>query len=100
MCTALMIRESYSFIEKVYDKIFELKDDHPDAFVILGGDFNVCLTENDSLNWLKTRQEKLVTDYITSSNATANLIDTYRSMEEEGGYTHGEDEEHDEEVNE
>ena len=50
MCTALMIRESYSFIEKVYDKIFELKDDHPDAFVILGGDFNVCLTENDSLN--------------------------------------------------
>ena len=27
-------RDSYTFIEKVYDKIYELMDEHPDAFVI------------------------------------------------------------------
>ena len=45
-------------LKVVFDKIFELKDGHPYAFVILGGDFNVCLTENDSKNRQKTRQEK------------------------------------------
>jgi hypothetical protein len=35
------------FMEKIYDKIFELLDKH---LVILGGDFNVCLSANESLN--------------------------------------------------
>ena len=40
-------RTSYTFIEQIYDKIFEVMVKHPDSFVILGGDFNVCLSECD-----------------------------------------------------
>jgi hypothetical protein len=44
-------------MEKVYDKIIELLDKHPDAFVVMGGDFNACMSMNDSLNRLGTKQE-------------------------------------------
>ncbi len=33
----------YWFVEKVYDKMFELPYKHPNAFGIMGGDFNACL---------------------------------------------------------
>ena len=41
---------SKDFMEMVYDKIFEIVDRHTDAFLILGGDFNACMSDNDSLN--------------------------------------------------
>jgi exonuclease III len=41
-------KNSYEFMEKDDDKIFELMDKHPDAFVVIGGDFNACMSENDS----------------------------------------------------
>jgi hypothetical protein len=44
-------------MEKVYDKIFELLNKHPDAFVVMGADFNACMFGNDSLNRLGTKQE-------------------------------------------
>jgi exonuclease III len=48
---------------KVYDKIFELMDKHPDAFVVMG-DFNACMSGNDSLNRLGTKQESYLPDMI------------------------------------
>ena len=80
-------KASYVFMEKVYDKIFEFLDKHPDAFVIMGGDLNACMAENDSLNRVKTKQESYLTDYIAANNSTCEIIDAYRSMEADGGYT-------------
>ena len=48
---------SYLFMEGVYDKIFEMMDRHPDAFLIMGGDFNVCITDNDFLNRQKKQKK-------------------------------------------
>jgi hypothetical protein len=42
-------------MEKVYDKNFEFLDKHPDAFIIKGCDFNVCMSDNGSLNRVKTK---------------------------------------------
>ena len=64
----------------MYDKIFECADRHPDAFVIMGGDFDACMSENDSLNRLSTRQSlgwlntfKKITHHITSWTLTDQL---------------------------
>ena len=80
-------KASYIFMEKVYDKIFELLDKHPDAFVILGGDFNACMSDNDSLNRVKSKHETNFTEQIKANNNICEIIDAYRSMEPEGGYT-------------
>ena len=48
---------SLEFMGGVCDHILECIDRHPDAFVIMGGDFDACMSENDSLNRLSTRQE-------------------------------------------
>ena len=61
-------KTSYNFMEKVYDKIFELLDKHPDAFVVMGGDFNACMEDNDSLNRNMSASESRLTEYIKINN--------------------------------
>ena len=46
----------------------------------------MCLSENDSLNRIKYKNKKIVTNYIASSNSIASLVYTYRSVEEEVDY--------------
>ena len=67
--------KSKQFMEGAYDKIYNLMDRHPDAFLILGGDFNACMSQNDSLNRLGTLNEKILTDFIKSNNSTCEVID-------------------------
>ena len=74
-------------MEKVYDKIYELMDNHPDAFLVMGGDFNACLSEGDSINRLSSRHETTLSDFIKSNNLNCDLLDAYRSVETTGGYT-------------
>ena len=41
-------------MEGVYGKVFEILDRHSDAFLVMGGDFNVCMNkEEDSINRAK-----------------------------------------------
>ena len=69
------------FMETVYDKIFEIMDSHPDGFLILGGDFNVCMdATSDSLNRNKSQSENNLTDYIKSNNGTCEISDAYRAI--------------------
>ena len=70
-------RDSFEFMENVYDKIYELLDKHPDSFVVLGGDFNACMSEEDYLNRNKTRCETKLTDYIKANNKTCGIMDSY-----------------------
>ena len=78
---------SREFMEKVYDEIYRLLDKHPDSFVVLGGDFNACMEDNDSLNRNKSASESRLTEYIKINNKTCGLEDAYRTLEKEGGYT-------------
>ena len=62
------------FMEMVYDKLYLVMDEHADAFLIMGGDFNACMCANsDSLNRTKTLNEIKSTEFIES-----NKWDLYR----------------------
>ena len=50
------------FMEGVYDKIYDVMDRHGDAFLILGGDFNACMSDNDSLNRSSSVNEREFTE--------------------------------------
>jgi exonuclease III len=76
-----------SFIESVYDKIYEVMDRHPDAFLILGGDLNACMTEKDFLNRNYPQSEVILMDYIKANNNTCEIVDAYRCLKSEAGYT-------------
>jgi exonuclease III len=80
-------KASYVFMEKVYDKTFELSDKNHDAFVIMVGYLNACMAENDSLNRVKTKQESYLPDYIMTNNTTCEVMNAYRYMEVDRGYT-------------
>ena len=62
-------------------------DRHTDAFVVLGGDFNACMSHNDSLNRAGSVNESVLTDYIKANNSTCEIMDAYRTIERNGGYT-------------
>ena len=63
-------------------------DDHEDAFLIMGGDFNACMNMNaDSLNRIKSENEIKLTDFIHSNNDTCEIKDSYRVKAHMGGYT-------------
>ena len=60
-----------------YDKIFEILDKHQDAFLIMGGDMNVCMSEEeDSLNRNKSESEKRLTEYIRINNEKCEITDS------------------------
>ena len=63
------------FMEKVYVKVLELLDKHPDAYVIIEGDFNASRSEIESLNRLKTKLESYLIDYIRANNSTCEVMD-------------------------
>jgi exonuclease III len=76
-----------TFMESVYDKIYEIMDRHPDAFLIMGGDLNACMTEKDFLDRNYPQSEILLMDYIKANNNTCEIEDAYRSKESEAGFT-------------
>jgi exonuclease III len=80
-------KASLVFIEGIYSKILEITYEHPDCHVILGGDFNSCLTELDYLNRNKTKCEIVLTKVIQQNNSMCGLLDSYRKLNSDPGYT-------------
>jgi exonuclease III len=80
-------KQSIAFVEKVYNQILETINIYPDCYVILGGDFNSCLTELDYLNRNKLKPEDDLTKIITQNNKMCSLIDSFRYVDESPGYT-------------
>ena len=54
---------------------------------ILGGDFNACMSDNDSLNRSSTVKEKEFTEFVKSNNETCEIMDSFRSVVEHEGFT-------------
>jgi hypothetical protein len=59
----------------------------PEVYTVMLGDFNVCMRKNDSVNRIGTQQEEDLVKIIQSNNKTCDLLDTYRILETEEGYT-------------
>jgi exonuclease III len=80
-------RETEGVVTEVYEKVLEILESHPDAYVIIGGDMNTCMTNSDSLNRARNVLEDGVGETIRNYNQVCNLVDGYRVKHSEGGYT-------------
>ncbi len=79
--------QSKVFIDSVYTKILDILNSFPDCFIVLGGDFNACMTEKDYLNRNKLKPELELTTLITQLNKTCSLTDSYRYLNQDPGFT-------------
>ncbi len=80
-------REGISFAEGMYLKILEFQHKYPEHLTIAGGDMNMCIEKQDSINRNSTTSEKCLSDTIKNNNKITNILDTYRALHKEGGYT-------------
>jgi exonuclease III len=80
-------KESEDIVVEIYEKILEIVEIHPDAYIVLGGDMNTCIGINDSMNRAGSKIEEKVSEKISNYNQICNLTDGYRVKHEEGGYT-------------
>jgi exonuclease III len=80
-------RQCLNFMEQVYCKILEIRNDIPDCYVILAGDFNSCMNDNDLLNRNKLTAEKELTNFIALSNTMCELVDSFTAVNNGTGFT-------------
>jgi hypothetical protein len=80
-------REAISFIEEVYLKIHDILNVHADCQVVVAGDVNLCMTKEDSLNRIWSKDESILADTIIQNNKTCSLIDSYRMLNADNGFT-------------
>ena len=76
-----------NFFTSFYDKLFDLKNDFPEAKIVVGGDFNLVLGQNDSVNRNANNAEKRSKKFILEQNLLLNLKDSYRINNPTGGFT-------------
>ena len=75
------------FAENLYLKIIEAQVEYPNSVTICAGDFNLCMSKNDSLDRKETKNETLLADVVRGNNKVIKLEDSYRSVHKNGGYT-------------
>ncbi len=80
-------REGMVFAEDMYLKILDLQHRLPEYHTILGGDFNLCMNNNDSLNRNSSSTEKHLSVMINDNNKITSLTDCYRLKNNEGRFT-------------
>ena len=76
-----------TFAEKVYLKILEMQHKYPNFYTIAAGDYNVCMKTKDSMNRLRSNSEVRLSETIDSNNRITDLVDAYRSIHKDGGFT-------------
>ncbi len=76
-------KASIEFTENLYNKTLESQNAYPEAITIMAGDLNMCLKINDSLNRLKSQNEKILSENILCNNRVLQLADAYRSLHSE-----------------
>jgi hypothetical protein len=80
-------KDGIAFAENVYLKLLETQTEFPDSMTICAGDFNVCMTPDDSMGRNEHKNEKLLADVIRNNNKVTELKDAYRSIHQKDGYT-------------
>ncbi len=83
----MITQRQESFTDNFYTKLLEFQFLFPEAYTIIMGDFNCCMEKNDSFNRVGTQQELDLVKTLKANNNTCDLVDTYRILETEEGYT-------------
>ena len=80
-------RVAINFAESFYSNILEAQSEYNEHIILCGGDFNVCLSDEDKLNRKITPQETELAKTIIDNNKVVNLVDSFRSKHKKGGYS-------------
>jgi hypothetical protein len=80
-------KEAIKFTESVYEKILEFQHEHTDFDTICAGDYNACMTKEDSLNRIGTNCERHLATAIKENNKIVKLTDAFRLLHKEDGFT-------------
>jgi len=76
-----------SFFAQVFNRIIEVQIKFPGAEVVLAGDFNFVLNENDAANRNSTNSEIQCRTLVQRNLNKLGLKDCYRSLHPHGGFT-------------
>ena len=79
--------EAIAFSENLYSQIMEFQYRSVEAYTCIMGDMNQCLRKEDSINRVGSQKERELADLTIRNNETCNLVDSYRILEEGGGFT-------------
>jgi len=80
-------KEGLRFAEDVYCSVLEAQSDFPDNLTVCAGDYNLCLTKEDSIGRVGSHNEKLLADVIQNNNEITALGDAYRNIHKIEGFT-------------
>jgi len=80
-------KQGVTFAEQMNTKLLEAQSENPDHITFCAGDMNVCLSSNDSLNWIGSQNEDFLSDVILNNNKVAELSNACRSVYAADGYT-------------
>ena len=80
-------KEGIKFAEEVYCKVLEAQSDFPDNLTVCAGDYNTCLTTEDSFGRVGSQNEKLLAEVIQNNNEITALGDAYRTIHKKEGFT-------------
>jgi len=76
-----------NFFNRVYEGVNTIKNIHPEAKIVIGGDFNLVMQDIDAVNRGASSAELASRQYIKQSNEILELADGFRLKQDKGGYT-------------
>ncbi len=79
--------QNHIFYQNIYRRLVNLKSIYDTAKIILAGDFNIVISETDSVNRATSQNERQCREAILQGNLQLNLVDSYRVENPEGGFT-------------
>jgi len=78
---------SLTFFSNVYESLANHSIDYPGVNIIIGGDFNLVMGQNDMINRSANNAEVKSRDFIKEQNTLLELKDCYRINNATGGFT-------------
>jgi len=75
------------FFTQIFNLLIDTKTKYPDTLIMLSGDFNFVLSENDSVNRNSTQSELQCRNFFKRNIERLELIDAYRFKHLTGGFT-------------
>jgi len=76
-----------NFFAQVFNRLIEVQSRYPESKIVLGGDFNLVLDENDAINRISSGAELQSRNLFKRNISRLNLKDSYRIINRSGGFT-------------
>ena len=76
-----------TFFSNIFNTLIETQNMYPGAEIVLAGDFNLVLSEDDAINRTTSNTESQSRTLIKNNLSRLNLKDSFRQVQQTGGFT-------------